>query len=152
MNVEEQSEQSKIVMKRNYSASPEKLYSAWTDANFLAKWFRPNERWIKVETESDPVVGGKYSITMTHLDGDSVNIFGNYLDLEPGKLVKMTWASDWDDDRTVTTVTVSLVPIPNGTELTLVHENLKGEEARSGADSGWQGCLDSLGKCLSEVK
>lgn len=142
MKVEELSNKNKIVMKRVLNASPAKLYEAWTDARLMAKWFRPNERWVSCHVETNPVVGGNYKIVMTHQDGDVFTTTGHYLELIPNTRFSATWV--WEDDpngRSESTLTVSFAEVENGTELTLVHENLENAE---GTTEGWLGCLESF--------
>ncbi len=151
MKQEELCNESTLVFKRTYNTTPQRLFKVWTDASLMSQWFRPNERWLKVEVESDPVPGGQQLIVMTHQDGDVYRTRGRYLEVSEPEKVVFTWI--WEespDGPEESKITVTFLPVSGGTQMTLVHENLTSEQAKQGTEAGWTGCLESLDKFLEK--
>ena len=131
-----------IQVTREFKASPEQVFDAWTQVDQLKKWMCPGE--IKTGAVSaDPQVNGDYSIEMIHSDGNSTITKGKYLVVDrPHKLV-MSW--QWQMEGSVESkVTVELKATDNGTELTLTHDLLRDDEAAKQHTHGWEGCLLKL--------
>jgi len=142
-------ETQKLVMTRSFAFPPETVYRAWTEPDRMVRWFSPNVRWNSPTIDVEPVPGGKHNITMNHSDGDRVHWIGSYVELVPYERLAFTlkWLEDTDDPGE-SLVTVVLRPVPEGTELTLTHDNLRSARAMEGVSSGWDGCLAMLGEYL----
>jgi uncharacterized protein YndB with AHSA1/START domain len=140
----------KLVIKRTFAATIERVYQAWTDPAQMARWYAPNERWKSCEVVADPTPGGRYDLTWRHLDGDTLRVGGQYLEIVPNVRLSFTWAmvggeQPGEDMR----VTVDLRAVPEGTELTLTHDRQPNLQSVEGTSVGWTGCLDMLESFLN---
>ena len=116
---------------RRVMASPETVWSAWSDPERLAGWFTEH-------AEQDFRVGGRYS----NADGDE----GEFLEIVPNRLLRFTW--EQADYAPGSSVTVELVPTGNGgTEVHVEHANVACDDAGD-LELGWNLSLDSLAKYL----
>jgi uncharacterized protein YndB with AHSA1/START domain len=140
-----------LTIKRVYRASVDRVYRAWTDPAEVTKWLAPNERFVKTRAELGDSVGSPHNLYITHSDGDVFPALGEYVQIEPNKLISFTWKMTGDPSgEGETLVTVAFRAVPEGTELTLTHENFTVSTARENTDKGWTGCLESLEKYLDE--
>ena len=131
-----------LTLKRRIKASPEKVYSAWTDPAKIAGWFGPAQAEM-LHTEADARVGGRYRIVMRTSDGEQHDVSGIYREVVPNEKLVFTWAWRSTPERE-SLVTVMLKSDGGGTLLTLMHEQFFDEPARDRHEHGWTGCLDKL--------
>ena len=131
-------------VRRVLPAPPEVVFAAWTDAAGMRQWMSP------VGTASmamDLRVGGSFRLVMSG-PGLDIEHSGEYLAIEPPSLLSFSWRSEFTAGRE-TLVTVRLAPYGQSeTELTLTHELLTEDQARS-HEGGWGGILDRLAEHLS---
>ncbi|AKT42489.1 SRPBCC family protein [Chondromyces crocatus] len=137
-----------FAMVRTIDASPEAVYAAWTQPEIMRRWFA-------TVVEADVRVGGRYRIENHETDG-TVNVHaGEYLVLEPGRRIVMTFQhvgatpnTDYFDEF----VSVTLRPLPSGmTELTLENgwDGLgPGDDGLEALKQGWGEWLDLLAAVL----
>jgi uncharacterized protein YndB with AHSA1/START domain len=138
-------ESEKLVIKRIFSATVERVYQAWTDPTQMARWYVPNERWKSCEVSANPTPGGRYDVLMRHQDGDEYHMVGEYMEIIPNSRLSFTWTAiggetTLQDSR----VTIELRAVPEGTELTLTHDRQPSLQSVEGTSVGWTGCLDML--------
>jgi uncharacterized protein YndB with AHSA1/START domain len=134
-----------LVLTRVLKASQEKVYNAWIDPIFVAKWFKPNERWTKCEADVNPIPGGNYIVKMTHQDGDVITIDGRVVEVLPTEKVVFTWRDNSGGELGLESlVTVDLKTVADGTELTLTHSKITSADALESFNGGWTGCLATL--------
>jgi uncharacterized protein YndB with AHSA1/START domain len=145
------SEKTSLQIKRFINAPPACVYAAWTDPAQLKEWWGPEG----VRTQSlvaDAHTGGKYRWDLINQEGEEMSVFGEYLELVPGKKIVFTWK--WDDDdvweNRNSVVTVELSDRDGGTELLLKHEQLPSEESRDRHNDGWTSVLDRLEKFFNK--
>lgn len=134
-----------LVIRRILSASPERVYDAWTTSALATEFICPQEVTV-AEVCLDVRVGGAYHIAMRRSDGDIWTVRGVYREVVPGRRLSMTWK--WDEenpaDEVETLLTIDLAPQGNGTELTLTHERFISEESRANHEHGWNSMLDKM--------
>lgn len=96
-------------------------------------------RWQTVTARIDLRVGGDYRWTVTpgHI------VAGTVLELVPGKRIVLGWGWEGGLDPATSTVSITLTPVGDGTEVTLVHEGLTGEQAASHSE-GWNHFFERL--------
>lgn len=143
-------ESQKLVIKRTFSASVERVYKAWTDPAQMARWYAPNERWRFCDVTVDPTPGGRYDVKMRHQDGDEFHVAGEYLEMVPHTHLSFTWSvvgTEMGLENTL--VTIDLRPVSGGTELTLTHDRQPSLQTVEGTSVGWTGCLDLLESYLA---
>jgi uncharacterized protein YndB with AHSA1/START domain len=144
----------KLTQTRLIRAPRARVYEAWTNPEILKQWFGPAKMRCP-EASLDVRVGGAYRIDVvpdtpapsatpgTECAERRSTAFGTYTRIVPNELLQFTWAPDWNPGEQ-TLVTVSLRDVPNGTEITILHENFTSEASRDGHNTGWAGCLDKL--------
>lgn len=138
-------EKTSLQITRFINAPRERVYAAWTDPVQLKEWWGPKEvRTLKIV--ADTRVGGKYRWDLVNQDGEEMSVFGEYLELIPGRRVVFTWK--WDDDEDWenfnSQVSVEFSDRDGGTELKLTHEKLPSEASRDRHTHGWGSVLDRL--------
>ena len=106
-----------VTLHRVLTASPEKLFRAFTDADAMAAWLPPYGFICKVH-EMDVKAGGKYKMTFTNFStGSSHSFGGEYLEIVTNELLK--YSDQFDDTsmpgQMITTITLKKVIC--GTEL-----------------------------------
>jgi uncharacterized protein YndB with AHSA1/START domain len=139
-----------LVITRYVPATLKDVYAAWTDAQILSRWFAPNIRWQRVEAATDLRVGGTYSLSMHHVDGDIYTIAGKYQEIIPERRLRFTFK--WIPGLTPSepgNVTVDFAGIGRETEVRIKHVNIACAE-RSEIRRGWEGCLDVLETLFSD--
>ena len=135
-----------LTLTRRYQASPEKVFSAWTDPQKLARWFCPRA-CEPVLAETDARVGGRYRIVVRAESGEEHDVSGTFREIVADRKLVFTWAWRTTPERE-SLVTVELRPDGDGTMLTLTHEQFFDEAARDHHQSGWGGILDRLAEVL----
>ncbi|MCU1439511.1 MAG: Activator of Hsp90 ATPase 1 family protein [Rhodoglobus sp.] len=129
-------------VERELTASPERVWSAFTTAEGLAGWMWPGA-W-NTTAEVDLRVGGRYRIAS---EVSGMGVSGEFVSIdEPDRLVQ-TWRWDGDDEETL--VSVTLAPSGTGTALTIVHERFRTDDDRDNHLQGWNDCLDRLDPYLA---
>ncbi len=88
-------------------------------------------------------VGGRFRVVMLASDGESHDVSGEYLAVEPHRRLVFSWAWRSTPERE-SQVTLTLQPDGGGTELRLLHEQFFDEAARDGHAHGWTGSLVKL--------
>ena len=127
-----------LVLQRDLSAPPERVWRALTDPVALAAWFWPPR--LEPAAEVDLAVGGGYRIDGP---GAGIAVAGRYLELDPPHRLACTWS--WDGEDSETLVTVELAPSgEGGTGLALRHEGFADDAARDDHVQGWTDCLGRL--------
>lgn len=138
-----------LQIKRSIAASPDKVFRAWTNPDWIMRWFAPTDQFQTPLAETDLRVGGRYRIRMVDPAGVSHTVGGVYREIVPGKKLVFTWAWEKGDPmggEGETLVTLELTARDGGTELILTHENFGDEPARDHHQEGWTGCLERLGR------
>ena len=132
---------------RVIAAPIERVFAAWTDPAQMSRWFFVEETW-SAEVENDLRAGGAFSIKMRSGEGTMLDCSGVYLEIDPPRRVVFSWTSYAVTD---TRVSIDLLEVEGGTELTLTHEGLVDVEVRKMHAQGWGGCLASLERYLSPI-
>lgn len=147
-----------LQVKHAYSASPERVFAAWSDPEALERWFGPHSHRCKVE-QYDFEPGGRYQIRMIptgedpDCGGDPTQdsvCAGEFIEiLSPSRIVmSFTWVENGGDIGD-TLVTIEINAAGNGSELILTHERLPDEEMRMAHEGGWKGSLECLEEYLA---
>jgi uncharacterized protein YndB with AHSA1/START domain len=133
-----------LTIKRRLNAVPEKVFSAWTDPDKVARWMGQEGSTV-LSTACDARVGGRYRWVMRSPDGETHDVSGVYREVVPNEKLVFTWAWKSTPERE-SLVTVTLRRDGDGTLLTLTHEQFFDEVARDRHAQGWAACLGKLEK------
>lgn len=142
-------------LQRVLKAPPERIWHAFLDPDALAKWIPPNGFTGKVHS-MDARVGGSYRMSFSTINRSWTQYFGGrYLELKPYEKIVHTDRfegdqPDFPSDHEMI-VTITLRPVKDGTELTIVQEGIPAGPAAEGAPEGWKQSLDNLQR-LVEVE
>jgi uncharacterized protein YndB with AHSA1/START domain len=139
------------------AAPPARVFQALTDPNQLPQWWGQPGLYRITEWKGDLRPGGKWSSVGVGADGTSFRVDGEYLEVDPPRLLVQTWISSYSGSRK-TVVRWELEPTavhglhPNGprkagtgTLLKIRHEGFAGapQQAASHAE-GWKRVLGWL--------
>jgi uncharacterized protein YndB with AHSA1/START domain len=132
-----------VVVEREFSFPPEKLWRALTQPHLIAEWLMKND--------FVPVVGHRFK-----LSGD----WGGMLDcevltVEPNKVLSYTWNFAHADAayNLESVVTFTLTPTHAGTLLRVEQVGFRPEQkqAYGGANAGWRQFLAKLEQLLAQT-
>ncbi len=138
----------KVTLHRVYTASPEKLFKAFTDADAMASWLPPYGFVCKVHS-MDAQVGGKFKMSFTNFGTGSSNSFGGvYLEIIPNEFLKYT--DEFDDPNLPGQMitTIELKSVLCGTELIATQEGIPDAIPIEMCYLGWQENLEKLKKLV----
>jgi uncharacterized protein YndB with AHSA1/START domain len=136
-----------LTLKRRFNATPQMLFSAWTDPRQLVKWFGPDSGDV-TRAETDVRVGGRYVVEFNTEDGEHHHVSGTYREVVPNEKLVFTWQWVTMPERQ-SLVNVHIKPDGDGALLTLHHEHFFDEGARDRHQMGWTGSLDKLEKLFA---
>jgi uncharacterized protein YndB with AHSA1/START domain len=137
-----------LQIRRSFSASPTKVYKAWTEKDQFSSWFAPTEEYKTVIHDLDVRVGGKYRVEMQAPNGNLHIVRGIYSEVIPARKLVFSWSWETKQDWGETEVTLEFQETARGTDLVLTHKRFPSREARDEHNQGWAGCLDRLGKLV----
>jgi uncharacterized protein YndB with AHSA1/START domain len=133
-----------VRLHRVLRTKPERVYRAFLDAAAMVKWLPPNGFTGTVH-ELDPKVGGRYRMSFTNLtNGESHSFGGKYLELVPNERIKHTDKFDDPNLPGEMITTITLKPVPVGTELNVVQEGIPAAIPTEACYLGWQESLTLL--------
>ena len=131
-----------LVVRRLIRAKAAILFSAWTEPEQLMGWWGPaNVSCPKAEV--DLRVGGVYRLANLMPDGRTLWIVGEFLRIEPPRLLVYSWRLE-PGEVVTERVTVRFEPAGEATEVVVSHEQILDETKRDQHERGWIGCLDGL--------
>ncbi len=150
-----QTTETSLRVTRVIKAPREKVYGAWMDPESPEmKRFAPDQapgRRMRTELHRfEPRVGGGYRTSMIAEDGPNkgtYTAYGRYLELVPNERIVQTHAWETDDEESPskeTKVTITFRDVPDGTEVTIVHEGLPDRETVEGHVGGWTEALENF--------
>ncbi len=127
-----------------FAASPERVFDAWLDPGTAGKWLFATPTGHMTRVEIDARIGGRFSIIRK--DGEDVEHTGEYLEIDRPRRLVFTFAVPKFSDE-YTRVTIEIVPLETGCELTLIHEGVLPDYAER-TPQGWRMILDGLERML----
>ncbi len=119
-----------ITMEREFDASPDVLFRAFTEAEALKAWYGPNGFTITVHAR-DFRVGGLFRFTMHGPDGTDYPNRIAYRDIKPGERLAYRHDSDIDNDPRAFEVTVTFEALGASRTLLTMQSIFPSIEARN---------------------
>lgn len=147
----------KLVIVREFTASIELVWKAWTEEEHYKKWWGPKDYSCPV-CKIDLRVGGKYLFCMLSPKGNEYWTTGEYLEISaPTKLVYTDSFSDKNGNAIppppdvtsngmpeIVKVTVVLIEKEGKTIMTLIHEGITEDEMKQMAERIWNEAFDKM--------
>jgi uncharacterized protein YndB with AHSA1/START domain len=132
------------------AAPPDRVFQALTDPNQLPKWWGQKGMYRITENHVDLRPGGKWSSVGVGADGTSFRVDGEYLEVEPPRLLVYTWNPSFSHLQK-TTVRCELEPhdvhglqhrgpgkVGTGTLVKIRHQGFAGNVEQANSHSiGW---------------
>src|ERR1700759_3228758 len=104
---------------RVFNASPEAVYDCWVTKESFASWFGGAQIDVPLDKVTwDCQEGGSWSCTMVLPDGSTIDWVGEFRELRRPSRIVLTM----NDDPSIPqgeAITVDIVPVAGGTELTM---------------------------------
>jgi uncharacterized protein YndB with AHSA1/START domain len=137
-----------IRLHRVLTASPEKIYRAFLEADALAKWLPPNGFACTVH-HLEPTVGGRFKMSFRNFTSGKSHAFGGrYIELVPGQRLRYTDTFDDPNLPGEMDVTVILKKVSVGTELDITQAGVPDVIPAEACYLGWQESLRNLAKLV----
>lgn len=108
------------------NASPERIFRALTTEE-QAEWWGQDDLYRTHDYVIDLRPGGRWSCKATSPKGDTSTVGGEYITIDPPRVLEYTWEPSWDNFA-VSRVRIELEPRGNGTRLRLLHTGFEGRE------------------------
>lgn len=132
-----------IVSEIFIAAQPEQVFRALTDPEQVPRWWGQDGVYRCTRFDSDLRVGGKWSSSGVGPDGGSFKIAGEYLQVDPPRLLAYTWVASWTGELQ-TTVCWLLAATREGTRVTIEHSGLSAHPELAESYKGWSRVLGWL--------
>jgi uncharacterized protein YndB with AHSA1/START domain len=130
-------DQDAVTMEIQIGAPPDRVFQALTDPSRLSMWWGKRGIYRVTHAEGDLRVGGKWRSAGMGDDGKAFEVTGEYLEIDPPRLLVFTWISSWTTGEP-STVRWDLIPTNRGTLVKLCHSGLaKYPEAGRSYSQGW---------------
>ena len=137
----------RVRVTRRFAAAAERVFDAWLDSQKAATFLFATPAGRMVRAEIDPRVGGTFCF-VDRRDGEDVEHTGTYLEIDRPRRLVFTFAVP-KYSATTTRVTIDIVPLAAGCELTLTHEGVLREYTER-TESGWTNIFEGLARIMSE--
>jgi len=144
---------STITLHRVLTASPQKVYRAFLEADAMAKWLPPNGFLCTVH-HMEPKVGGSFRVSFRNFTTGASHAFGGkYLELVEGERLRYTDVFEDPNLPGEMEVTVSLKKVSCGTEINITQAGVPDLIPAEMCYLGWQESLRNLAKVVEpEIK
>ena len=137
-----------VILHRVFTASPEKVFRAFTNADALASWMPPNGFVGKVH-HLDAKIGGTYNMSFTNFTtGKTESFGGEYVEIIPNEFLKYIDRFDNPNLPGEMTMTVKIKQVTCGTELNITQEGIPEMIPVEMCYLGWQESLEKLKKLV----
>jgi len=77
------------------AAPPARVFEAITDPVQMQRWWGASDMYCVTDSKADVRVGGKWSSEGVGVDGTKFRVDGEYLEVDPPRLLVYTWIADW---------------------------------------------------------
>ncbi len=132
-----------IVQEVVIQAPAERVFEALTNPAQRVEWWGSEGRFQTKHMESDLRPGGKWMMSGSGIGGRPFTVKGEYLQVEPPRLLSFTWLPDWQEEQLETTVRFDLTEAGGATTVRLTHSGLTTEKSKL-SHKGWPQILTWL--------
>ena len=137
-----------VSLHRIFTASPEKVFRAFTTPDAMAHWLPPYGFLCQVQ-EMDVKLGGRFHMSFTNFTTENSHGFGGeYLEMIPNERLVYTNVFDDPNMQNVMTTTIELKKVLCGTELRATQAGIPEMIPAEMCYLGWQESLEKLKKLV----
>jgi uncharacterized protein YndB with AHSA1/START domain len=136
-----------VKVSRRFKASPERVFDAWLDPAKARRFLFATPTGEILRAEIDARVGGRFLI-VDRRDGEDVAHEGEYLEIDRPRRLRFTFGVP-KSTKDYSRVSIEIVPVDGGCELTLIHEGVLAEYADKTLQ-GWGMIFDGLTALLDQ--
>ena len=130
------SDQDTIVSEIEIAVPAERVFQAITDPRQVPSWWGQDGVYRCTEFKAELRPGGQWRSSGIGPDGRPFEVTGEYLEVDPPRLLAHTWIASWTGDAQ-TTVRWELEPTATGTLLRLRHSGLAAHPGIRDSYRGW---------------
>ena len=151
-----------LVLERVVDVSPHLVWEAWTNPDYVKKWFTPAP-WKTIDCEIDLRTGGLFKTVMLSPDGQKFPNEGCYLEIVKNK--KLVWTAALGEDyrpkavaagKFLFTAAILLEPHGAGTKYVAIaihpDEETRMAHEKMGFHDGWGKALEQLVEAMKALK
>jgi uncharacterized protein YndB with AHSA1/START domain len=148
-----------LVVRRMLKTAPEVAFAAWTSAEHIQQWMRPDPGTVVPFASMDLRVGGKFRIQMKMPDGEFFTAVGEFREVKAPERLVYTW--DWEKDGSgeefgevegkTSLVTVEFLKRGAQTEFVLTHNRFATVESRDTHARGWGKITESFAQLVERA-
>ncbi|HEX3927083.1 MAG TPA: SRPBCC domain-containing protein [Gemmatimonadales bacterium] len=138
-----------VTLIRRIRARPSIVFDALSTPEGLTRWWGPDDLPV-IAAEADARVGGAFRVRFPTADGHEHECAGEFLEIQRPERIILSWR--WtvggtpEEQGRTSRVEFWLRPIGDGTELTLIHTDLRDESSARDHGGGWGGALTKLAR------
>lgn len=137
-----------VTLHRILTASPEKVFRAFSNADAFASWLPPYGFVCKVHHMEFRTEGNYKMSFLNFSTGNSHSFGGEFLEIKPNELIKYTDRFDDPNLPGEMMTTVRLTKVSCGTDLHIVQEGIPVVIPTEMCYLGWQESLEKLKKLV----
>ncbi|MEM7523623.1 MAG: SRPBCC domain-containing protein [Pseudomonadota bacterium] len=140
-----------ITLERAYKSTPERLFSALSNAEERKTWDAPDEGWVTTELTQDVREGGAESFRFGPEGDPRFHGESTYAHVAPGRsLVTAGVMKENDVMISATIATYEILPDPMGVRLVVTDQTayFGASDTPEEREMGWSVILDNLGAYL----
>lgn len=141
-----------LTIVRRIKARPSIVFDALSTLEGLTSWWGPDDLPV-VAAEADIRVKGDFRVLFRTADGREHECTGQFVEIRKPDRIVMTWRWNLggvpEEYGRTSRVELRLRPIPEGTELTLIHADLHNAASAQSHQRGWEGALNKLPRSLN---
>lgn len=141
-----------LIVTRMLNAPQALVFKAWTAAEHIQQWMKPEPGMVVPRASMDVRVGGRFRIQMKTAEGEFVTAVGVFQEVKAPERLVYTW--DWEKDGSgeefgevegkTSLVTVEFLKRGERTEMVLIHSRLATVETRDNHARGWGRIVENL--------
>ena len=135
-----------ILITREFDAPRELVFRAWTEPELVRRWWTARRGAMTV-CEIDLRPGGKWRFSMTADNGEEVEFYGEYREVDaPGRLVSTETYAPFPDSPALNTLTFEERDGRTSARLLVSHTDQQSRDMhlQSGMEDGLRDALDLL--------
>ena len=137
-------DQDAIALEVQIAAPPDRVFQAITDPTQLLRWWGQQGMYHGTKWCTDVRPGGQWRCEgVSDTDGSAFHVSGEYLEVDPPRLLVHTWIASWTGD-VKTTVRWELDPTNRGALVRIRHRGLAAHPELAKSYSGWPRMLGWL--------